>query len=465
MDSGIPVLVAVMAVMAVMAVVVEETDVMSRRPIQERRFGPTTAILLVVASMIGTGVFTMTGFLLRDLHSEPAVLVSWLLGGLAAACGSLAYSELVAALPHNGGEYQLLSRIYHPVLGFITGFVSLVVGFAAPVAASAIAFGEYLNLALGSDLIPPLVSGLVLVVGASILHSAHLSTGSRIQNLFTIGKALLILLFILGGSFAIDPTRILGSGDPPLLATVLSPSFAVGLIYVSYAYSGWNAAAYVAGEVREPGRFIPVALGLGTLTVTLLYLGVNTVFLGAAPADELVAAQERAGHVAAVHAFGESGGRVLSGLIALGLVSMVGAMILTGPRIYEAMGHDYQAMRVLSRRRIGGGPALAIGLQSLLAVLMMLTSTFEALVSYVGFTLSIFAALTVAGVFVLRVREPDLPRPYRTWGHPLTSLIFIGLMAWMAFYAIQERPVVAAVGAGTVFLGWLTHLVLRRFER
>jgi len=431
----------------------------------ERRLGPLTVALLVVATMIGTGVFTTTGFLLRDLQSQPASLLVWLLGGIGATAGALAYAELTAALPSNGGEYQLLSQVYHPALGFISGLVSLVVGFAAPIAASAIAFGQYLNLAAGQDLMPPLASGIVLIVGATLIHALHLSAGARIQDLFTLGKALLILLFILGGVAAVDPSRLMGVDSPPLASAVLSPAFAVSLVYVSYAYSGWNAAAYVAGEVREPERFLPLAVGLGTLTVTLLYLGLNAVFLGVAPADDLAAAQERVGHVAAVHAFGEVGGRVLSGLIALGLVSTVGALVMTGPRIYEAMGRDYRAFRLLSRRFDGGGPAIAIALQSGLAILLMLTASFEELITYVGFTLSVFAALTVAGVFVLRVRQPNLSRPYRTWGHPVTTIGFIGLMLWMSWYVVQERPVIAAVGAGTVLISWLCYLVARRFGR
>ncbi|NEX22682.1 amino acid permease [Thiorhodococcus mannitoliphagus] len=438
---------------------------MSPSSFQERRFGLLTAVSLVVATMIGTGIFTTTGFLLRDIGSQPAVLIAWLLGGVAAAFGSLAYAELVAALPHNGGEYQLLSRIYHPALGFIAGFVSLVVGFAAPVAASAIAFGEYLNLALGTAAISPLIWGLGLVVAASVIHSIHLGTGSRVQDLLTIGKALLILLFIIGGLAAVDPDRLMGSGDSQTLDAVLSPAFAVGLIYVSYAYTGWNAAAYIAGEVRQPERYMPIALVAGTLMVTLLYLGVNAVFLGAAPAEEIASAQERVGAVAAMHAFGELGGRILSGLIALGLLSTVGALVMTGPRIYEAMGRDYPAIRMLARRRLSGGPVIAIALQSTLAVVMMLTSSFEALVSYVGFTLSVFAALTVAGVFVLRAREPGLPRPYRSWGHPFTTVGFIALMAWMIVHAVHQRPVIVAVGALTVFLGWLGYLAARRLGR
>lgn len=418
---------------------------------------PQTATLLVVATMIGTGVFTTSGFLLRDLGSEPAVLLAWLVGGLASGCGALAYAELVAALPHNGGEYQLLKRIYHPAIGFIAGFTSLVVGFAAPIAASALAFGEYLNLALGSELLPASVTGALLILGASIQHALRLETGSRFQDLLTLLKILLILLFILGGLWSGSPQRLLGDGDPPVAQTVLSPAFAVGLIYISYAYSGWNAAAYVAGEVQDPGRWLPVALLAGTSIVTLLYLGVNAVFLAAAPAEELAAANEGVGHVAASALFGETGGRWLSGLIALGLVSTVGALIMAGPRVYEAMGYDYPAIAVLARRRQGRGPVFALALQSGLALLMLLTSTFELLVSYAGLTLSFFTALTVAGVFVLRRREPDLERPYRTWGHPFTTLAFILLMAWMILHAIHERPWVVVSGAATIGFGWLTY--------
>ncbi|QIK39010.1 amino acid permease [Caldichromatium japonicum] len=422
---------------------------------------PQTATLLVVATMIGTGVFTTSGFLLRDLGSEPAVLLAWLVGGLASGCGALAYAELVAALPHNGGEYQLLKRIYHPAIGFVAGFTSLVVGFAAPIAASALAFGEYLNLALGMELLAPSMAGAILILAASIQHTLRLETGSRLQDLFTLLKILLLLLFILGGLWSGSPQQLLGDGNPPVAQTILSPAFAVALIYISYAYSGWNAAAYVAGEVQDPGRWLPVALLLGTLLVTLLYLGVNAVFLAAAPADQLAAANERVGHVAASALLGEAGGRLLSALIALGLVSMVGALVMTGPRVYEAMGYDYPTIALLARRRHGGGPVLAIALQSGLALLMLWTSTFEALVSYAGLTLSIFTALTVAGVFVLRHREPMLQRPYRTWSHPFTTLAFILLMAWMILHAIHERPLVVLSSAVTIGSGWLIYRLVR----
>jgi len=418
-----------------------------------RTLGVTTAGLLVVASMIGTGVFTTTGYLVRDIGSLPAVLVAWGLGGVTALFGALAYGELVAALPHNGGEYQLLGRIYHPAVGFVSGWTSLIVGFSAPVAASAIAFGEYLNAALATDAIPPVASGLALIVGVSLVHAVGVGAGGRIQNALTIGKTVLIVAFIAAGLVAGDFARFTEDTGHPFASALVSPGFAVGLIFVSFAYSGWNAAAYVAGEVRQPERNLPRALAAGTGLVTALYFGINAAFLCAAPAAELAQANERVGHVAAVGLFGPVAGRFLAGLIAIGLVSMVGALAMTGPRVYEAMGRDYPLLKLLATRRGGGGPVYAIALQSSVAAVMALTASFDTLLEFIGFTLSLFAALTVVGVFVLRAREPGLARPYRAWGHPVTSVLFVALMLWMIAHTMIQQPLVSLVGLGTIAAG------------
>jgi APA family basic amino acid/polyamine antiporter len=419
-------------------------------------------MLLVVASMVGTGVFTTTGFLLRDIGSAWSVLAGWLVGGVAALTGALAYAELVASLPHNGGEYQLLSRIYHPSVGFVSGFTSLVVGFSAPTAASAIAFGEYFDLALGGGVVPPLVSAIALVLGTSLLHAIRVGAGGSFQNALTAGKVALILVFVVAGIAAGDLGRVDDHAARPFLDATLSPAFAVGLIFVSFAYSGWNAAAYVAGEVRDPTRNLPLALLFGTGLVTLLYLGLNTAFIGAAPAEDLVAAEERIGAVAAIGLFGPAAGRALAGVIALGLVSTVGALVMTGPRIYEAMGRDYPRISMLAQRRVGGGPVIAIGLQGAIATVMIVSASFETLLTYIGFTLSLFAGLTVIGVFVLRAREPELARPYRTWGYPLTPIVFVALSLWMALFAFLERPAVALTGLGTLALGGVLYVALTR---
>jgi basic amino acid/polyamine antiporter, APA family len=424
-----------------------------------RRLGLATATLLVVASMVGTGVFTTTGLLVSDLQSSWAVLAVWALGGAMALCGALSYGELVAALPHNGGEYQLLSRIFHPAAGFVTGVGSFIVGFSAPIAASALVFGDYLASAVPGT--PRRAAALVLIVAMSTLHALHVRWGGGVQNLFAAGKALLVLGFIGAGLFAADMAALEPVEAAPLGRAVLSPAFAVGLILVSFAYSGWNAAAYVAGEVTRPGRSLPLALFLGTFAVTVLYLGLNLVFLLAAPHDAL-AGQVEVAHVAAVHLFGERAGRTLSLIIGLGLVSTVGALIMTGPRVYEAMGVDHRRLRILSWRRAHGGPVVAIALQAAFAVVMVLTATFEALLTYMGVVLSLFAGLTVAGVFVLRRREPQLHRPYRTWGYPVTPLLFIALMTWMVVHTLVQRPGVAWASGSTLVAGLGLYLLVRQ---
>lgn len=428
---------------------------MSQAPTPERTFRLGTATWLVIASMIGTGVFTTLGYQVADLGSAPAALFAWLLGGVTALGGALAYAELTAALPTNGGEYALLARIYHPLVGFVAGFVSLVVGFAAPVAAGAIAFGKYLHAAFPQ--LPEsvtVVAGVLLIVQASALHIFTVRRGTLFQDFVTGAKVLLLGTFLLGGVLLGDFGRIVSSQNQRgMVDAVLLPEFAVGLVFVAFAYTGWNAAAYVAGEVEDAPRNLPRALVLGTAIVTLIYLALNAVFLASAPMDAL-AGQVEVGAVAAealfAPIFGSLAPRLLDLLVAIGLISTVGAMTLTGPRIYEAMGRDFPRLRPLAQRRAGGGPVGATLLQSGLAILMALSASFDALLLYTGITLSLVAGLTAAGVFVLRAREPDLPRPYRTWGHPITTLVFLALNAWMVLYSVGEEPVVALVSAGTL---------------
>ncbi|HMC10533.1 MAG TPA: APC family permease, partial [Pirellulaceae bacterium] len=332
--------------------------------------GVTTGALLIVANMIGVGVFTTTGYMVAALHSPAAILAAWLVGGVAAFCGALAYAELGSALPRNGGQYQLLSRIFHPAFGFVAGWVSLIVGFAAPLAMFSAKFGEFLN-AVGFP-VNPKISGLVLIGALAILHSVHVATGSRAHNAFSVGKIVLIVAFILAGLAWGDMSH-LAAGQQPWIEVVRSPMFAVQLVYVSFSYSGWNTAAYLAGEFRNPTRDIPRAVVAGTALVTVLYLGLNVVFLVSAPMDVLGDEHNmgEVGHVAAVSLFGPQAGKLMSLLIALGLVSAASANSMAGPRVYEAMGFDYPILKSLTHRRAGGGPVVAVLLQSLLAAVML----------------------------------------------------------------------------------------------
>jgi APA family basic amino acid/polyamine antiporter len=425
----------------------------------QRRLGAWTGTLLIVASMIGTGVFTTTGILLAAFDSPTAVLACWAVGGLLALTGALSYAELATALPYNGGEFLFLSRIFHPAVGFVAGAASLIVGFAAPIAASAIAFSFYIDRVFPGA--PGPLLAIALIVGLSFIHAWRVDAGSRFQNWFTSGKIMLIVLFVAAGLWQGDANLAFRATDGGLGTALSSPGFAVGLVLVSFAYTGWNASIYIAGELDNPGRNLPLSLIAGTVIVTVLYVLLNIVFLSAASTDELTGVVE-IGHVAAVGLFGESAARLLSALIAVGLISTIGAFIMTGPRVLEAMGESFPRLGFLAGRRADRGPAPAIVLQAAIALTMVLTSSFEALLTYIGFTLSLFAMLTVIGLFVLRVREPDLPRPYRVWGYPVTPLLAIGLMGWMIGQTIMERPAVAGAGGLTVAMGFISFWLVGR---
>ena len=405
---------------------------------------------IVVASMIGTGIFTTTGILLKQV-SPMGILLLWALGGIVALCGALTYGELAAILPRSGGEYHFLSKIYHPLVGFLAGWISLTVGFSAPIAAGALAFGTYLSAVY--PILSPIGLSVGLVLVISLLHMLGVRTGCYFQNTFTVLKVLLITTFIGGGLFFLAQGH--GITQPAKTATggVGNPAFWVGLIFVSFAYSGWNGATYVLGEVKRPRRTIPLALMAGTLLVTGLYLGVNAIFLSVVPPQDITGVVE-VGHVVAQAIFGPSAGTVMSLFIALALVSSVSAMIMTGPRVYFTAGEDYPLLASLARLSPRGTPVIAIALQAGIALILLITATFETLLNYIGFTLSLFTGLTVAGIFLLR-RRKDLPRAaaYRTWGYPFTPLAFILLSAWMVFHNVWNRPLTSLAGIVTVGIG------------
>ena len=343
---------------------------------QLRVMGGFSAMMIVVANMVGTGVFTTTGLLLVDTPSPAAVLIAWFIGGLVAFFGALSYAELVSIYPKNGGEFQLLSKIYHPSVGFVAGWISMIVGFSAPIAAAAIAFGAYFQTLVPS--VNPMIGGILIILLLSFVHAIRVTFGSYLQNLLTVAKIGVVLVFIIGGLYLGDFSHITGEPLVKTTDSILAPSFAVGLIYVTYAYSGWNGAAYIAGEIKNPTRALPRALGLGTALVTLIYLGLNAVFLSAAPAENLKG-QIAVGAQAANYLFGEQIGGAISGVIALLLMSSISAMIMAGPRVYQSIGEEYPAFKFLSIRKGKTGPIFAIILQAIISILMLITASFDAL--------------------------------------------------------------------------------------
>jgi APA family basic amino acid/polyamine antiporter len=419
------------------------------------KVGLTTATALVVASMIGTGIFTSLGFQVQYLDAPFALLALWAVGGGLALCGALVYGELGAALPRSGGEYHLISELYHPSLGVIVGWITTTLGFAGPIALSAIAFGDYTTAVFSGLSSTHLAAGLVLVCSA--VHATSIRWGSRFQNLFTGLKVLLILVFI-GAAVRIDPSHTISLlPGPEGLQDLVSPGFAVSLVFVSYAYAGWNGAIYIVGEIRNPQRTMPRALLLGTGLVTVLYLLLNFVFLYTVPMAEM-AGKVEIGYLSGRVIFGEVGGQVMSLFIALLQVSSVSAMVYLGPRVTQAMGEDLPELNWLATTSDRGTPVVSILFQAALALGFLYTSTFEQVLIYTGFTLTLSMILTVAGVFVLRWRRPEVDRPYTTWGYPVTPLLFLAANGWILVYVFIDKPTESLTGLAIVGVGALLYL-------
>jgi APA family basic amino acid/polyamine antiporter len=417
-----------------------------------------TATCIVVANMVGTGIFTSLGFQIRDLPGGFTIMALWAVGGLCAFCGALSYAELAAALPRSGGEYHFLREIYHPAVGFVAGWISATVGFSAPVAIAAIPFGKYLA-GIFPGLNPLLLSlGLVWIVTFILLLDFQL--GSGFQNASTVLKVALILIIIGAGFYVAKTQTISFLPRKADRAVIVSAPFAISLFWVMYAYSGWNASTYIVGEVRNPARAIPFSVGVATLLVTALYLGINAAFLRTTPASQMIGKQE-VGLIAGVHIFGEAGGKVMAAFIALGLVSTVSAMMWIGPRVTVAMGEDLRALSWFARRSRRGLPVVATLVQFAIVNLLILVTTFQKVVNYVQFSLALSSALTVLGVFVLRWRRPELRRPYRTLGYPVTPVVFLVVVGWMLWHLLADASTrgPSLWGLATALVGLLIYFI------
>lgn len=452
----------------------QEAAPMDRRSKSRNGIGLPTCIALITATMVGTGVYTTLGFQLQDLRSGFTILYLWVAGGIISLGGALSYAELAARIPRSGGEYTYLSEIYHPALGFMAAFVSLIAGFAAPIALSAMAFGSYLHAALPAC--PAYASSLTAVILISLFHLRSLEVSSLMQVGVTALKFFLVGLFLAVGFWSLakhphDLTILLPHKDSAM--ELLRPSSGIALIFVLYAYSGWNAVSYLAGEVSEGGRTVGLSLVLGTVAVTLFYVALNAIFLTSAPASELRGVLN-VGSVAATHLIGPSGGRVMSAIIAFGLLASISAMIWAGPRVSQRVGEDYPALAWLSVRTANGIPRRAILLQLLLVLGLIAGGAFETVLLFAQTPLLLCLILGVTGILILRWK--DTPPANRDRGdvrlpgnlvrlrftcpmYPLPPLVFILCSGAGLVYSAISKPWIAF--AGLVIM--LLPLVLYRW--
>jgi APA family basic amino acid/polyamine antiporter len=429
----------------------------------KRKLGLFPVTNIVIANMIGAGIFTTSGLLMGDLHNPSILMVLWIVGGIIALCGALCYSELGAAIPKAGGEYIYLSKLFHPLFGFLSGWVSFFVGFSAPIAASAIGFSEYLSRAFPQilswgvfdvsveEVILKKFYAILLIVLFTMIHLRGIVFGSKVQNYLTLLKVgLIVALIFIGFS--------LGKGSFSHFAQGGDFSFNFGglkvmglsLMWIMFSYSGWNASAYIGSEIKDPKKNFPRSLILGTGIVILLYFGLNLLYVYAIPPNDMKGVISIGG-LAAGNLFGKSFESLFSTLISFALFSSLSAFIILGPRVYFSMAKDGYffkfASKVNTAHRV---PSKSIILQCIIAVIIVLSGTLDQIFTYMGFSLGIFPILAVIGIFKLRRLKKS---EYKMPGFPIIPVIYILAGVMILVLGFLERPVPSSIAILTVVVG------------
>jgi APA family basic amino acid/polyamine antiporter len=442
----------------------------------ERRLGPLDAAAIVVSNVIGGGIFFVPILVAQFVHDSRAMLLVWLLGGAFSFAGAMAYAELAALRPRSGGEYVYLREAFGPLPAFLTGWTSFIAGFSGAIAASAVALAEYLGrfipaasdatpmMTLPLPFVPLIVSpkSLVSVSAIALLTLAHLGglgPGRLVQNILATGKVVALVFFLVVGF-----TAGTGSAANLTVAGAVEPNrFLLALIPVMFAYSGWNAASYVAEEIRSPGRNVPIALGLGTLMVIAIYMGLNALYLYALGPDGLSNVMGTLVDTVAERLFGFVAASVIATFTIVSLSASISAMILVGPRVYFAMARDgvfFEAMgRVHPRFH---APTVAIIAQAIWSGVLVLSGNLSQLVSYTGFAIVLFSGIAVSSVFVLRRRHPDLERPFRAWGYPWAPGLFIVASGAMVVNELWRNPLTSLAGVALIAAGIPVYWMNRR---
>lgn len=423
-----------------------------------RRLGLGSAVALVISNMIGTGIFTTTGFLVGDLGDPWLVLLIWTVGAIVALLGAICYSELALNFPRSGGEYIYLSRAYGATWGFISGWVSLFAGFSAPIAAAALSCASYVTFFFPHGrLFEQQVIACLLVAGFSLANLFGIRRAARLQNVLTVLKVALLIGFTLSGLlFGHGDWRHFSQAAARSAGTPLPQQFAISLFWIYVAYSGWNAATYVAEEVKNPERTLSRALMVGTGLVAVLYLLLNVTFFYGTPAESMKGVMA-VGALSASHLFGSRVAGAFSALMACGLLSTVNAMTIAGPRVYYAMARDGQffpfAATIHKRWRT---PVNAILIQAVCTVLLVFTP-FPQLVIYIGFTLNLFAVMSVASLFLFRRQRQWHRLEIVSFAYPLIPCTFMAIGVWMTVEGVLQKPIISVLVTLTLASGGVLH--------
>jgi APA family basic amino acid/polyamine antiporter len=401
--------------------------------------------------MVGTGIFTTTGFLAADLGSPLLILAIWPFGAVLVLAGAVCYAELGVNFPRSGGEYVYLSQAWGAAWGFVDGWVSFVAGFSAPIAVAAMAAVAYLGHVIpvlrlstpsgfGLHLEPATITACLIVVLLTVWNVWGVGRAAGLQNWLTSFKVVVIFLFITSGfTFGEGHWNHFGHPTERNSHHDLFEQFAISLIFITFAYSGWNAATYVGDELKTPQHTLPRSLFFGTLFVSAIYLALNVLFLYALPVAEMkgiIGIGAKAAHAL----FGSSIADTFSVLMAASLLATVNAMVMTGPRVYYAMAKDGAFLRAAARvHPRWQTPWIAIVLQGVCCCALILTGTFESLIYYIGFTLILFSALAVASLLMFRRRPGWIKLRAVSFAYPLVPMVYLAISLWILSYTLLSR--------------------------
>ncbi len=441
----------------------------------QRKLGLFSLTNIVVANMIGSGIFITSGLLMESLISPGLMLILWIVAGIIALCGAIAYGELGAAIPKAGGEYIFISELFHPLLGFLSGWVSFIVGFSAPVAASAMGFSEYFSRAfpglfsiaaesgIFNEVNLKKIASIAVILIFSFIHLGGIEKSARVQNWLTILKIIMVSgIILIGLMFGKGSLEHFINPEDFQFTTGSWKSVGLSLMWIMFAYSGWNASTYVGSEIKHPTRNIPNSLLLGTGLVILLYIGLNVFYVYAIPPDKMKGVISIGG-LAINYAFGKNMDVLFSLLISFALFSSLSAYLILGPRVTFSMASKGYFFKSVARiNPVTKVPSIAILLQAAISIVMVLSGTFDQILTYLGFSLGIFPILAVLGVFKLRISGKS---KIKLKGYPVVHLVFVLTSLLILVLAYTERPVESSIAIATVISGIPFYFILKRRQR
>ena len=435
---------------------------------EKNKVGFNTAYSLVIANMIGVGVFTSLCFQLTDLHSYISIAALWIFGGFLALNGSFCYAELSAAYPKSGGEYHFLRQALGDQVGFLSGWASSIVGFAAPISATAFAFSTYF-LDVTHLPIHPLLIGSSVIIIISFINCVSLSQSAGFQVFTSFAKVALLLLLIAFGFLAVFfiqgktiGTRNLVLGD--YKKEIISPAFWVSLIFVSYAYSGWNASSYIIEDIKNPKKTVPRSIFFGVVTVIIIYTLLNIVFLLSSPASTIVGKEDFVLDVAN-NLFSKNGSILISSLIAFFLMSTISALIFIGPRVISAIAKDYSFFSFFVKNNKKGLPIRSIVTQAIISITILVTSSFEFIITSMGLILCFFTTLTAMSTIVLRIKHPNIERPIKMPFYPLPPIIYTGFNLWIMYHVTTSKPAEARYCLVFLLIGTIIYHLAKKNKK